>query len=109
MPSDVVIASGTKASVGKEAKKDGGSWYQAYIAEAEWDFWFFFFFPKWGEGCGAAVTVGCGSPANNGSQLLEKLTFDCLSALDRPGKFNYPCPFTLPPLILPFSSFDGIK
>lgn len=41
MPSDVVIASGTEASVGKEGKKHGGSWYQAYIAEAEWDFFFF--------------------------------------------------------------------
>lgn len=55
------------------------------------------------------MTVGCGSPAHNGSQLLEKLTFDSLSALDRPRRFNYPCPFALPPLILPFSGFDGIK
>lgn len=55
------------------------------------------------------MTVGCGSPANNGSQLLEKLTFDSLSALDRPRRFSYPCPFALPPLILSFPSFDGIK
>lgn len=55
------------------------------------------------------MIVGCGSPASNHSQLLEKLFFDCLSALDRPRKFNYPCPFTLPLFILPFYSFDGIK
>lgn len=34
MPNDVVIASGTEASVGKPREKEGGSRYQASTAEA---------------------------------------------------------------------------
>lgn len=42
LPNDVVIALGTGASVGKAGEKKGGSRYQASVAEAQWDFFFFF-------------------------------------------------------------------
>lgn len=43
VPNDVVIASGTGASVGKAGEKKGGSRYEARVAEALWDFLFFIF------------------------------------------------------------------
>lgn len=46
LPNDVVIALGTGASVGKAGEKKGGSRYQASVAEAEWDFFFFFFLER---------------------------------------------------------------
>lgn len=42
VPNDVVIALGTGESVGKAGEKKGGSRYQESVAEAEWDFLFFF-------------------------------------------------------------------
>lgn len=42
VPNDVVIALGTGESVGKAGEKKGGSRYQESVAEAEWDFSFFF-------------------------------------------------------------------
>ena len=53
VPSDVVFALGTGASVGKVGEKRGGSRYQESVAKAEWDFFeFIFYFQR---GCGAAV------------------------------------------------------
>lgn len=49
VPSDVVFALGTRASVGKVGEKKGGSRYQESVAEAERDCFIIFFFSLEGE------------------------------------------------------------
>lgn len=65
LPNDVVIALGTGASVGKAGEKKGGSRYQASVAEAQWDFFFFFgegvLEPLWCWDVGALLTSAGGS------------------------------------------------
>ncbi|KAI3365611.1 hypothetical protein L3Q82_010693 [Scortum barcoo] len=73
VPNDVVIASGTGASVGKAGEKKGGSRYQESVVEAEWDFgggegW-------GGSGSGAAVMSGCGSSTHVGRRQLDRPSF----------------------------------
>lgn len=70
VPNDVVIASGTGASVGKAGEKKGGSRYEARVAEAQWDFLLF-----WRGRSTATVMLGCESFTHVGRQQLDKSAF----------------------------------
>lgn len=71
VPNDVVIALGNGASVGKAGEEKGGSRYQESVAEAEWDFLFFFILRE----SGGAVMLGCGSSTHVGRRQLGRPAF----------------------------------